>query len=345
MNEHGLTFSRLASYHPLKSNEEGKSLKLIENPDQFLMDLMHTCKTIDEVYTLFDQYDRTCFLQDVFIYIEPSGDYLIVEPYQLIRGSDQAYVLSNFCPSITSEADRRKLNRYKNGSDLLSKEMDTSWKFCTQVSKEMHVCRDKIGDGTLLTALWNTKDLQFKVYFYHDYETGISFDLMEELAKGDHQLKVESLFPENKEFEQLKTYITPFNTPWLRVTLASLGGFFLISSFIFMIGMFTARRKNRHMLSLAVLFLLLFISFCYMFVLTTTQGIFYFPSPYQTESTTIRVGSYFPYVIIALMTLLGFFFWKKSAFDNWNKLSKGLLFLNVLALCSVIFGFFYWELF
>ncbi|MDG1334147.1 MAG: hypothetical protein P8P74_17575 [Crocinitomicaceae bacterium] len=344
MNVHGLTFSRLTSYHPTLDSTGRSSLKSIENPDQFLMDVMHACKNIDEVFAMLDQYDRSCFIEDVFVYVEPSGRYLVVEPYELISGSDPSYVQANFCPSITSENDRRKLERYRKGYDFLDKRIDTSWEFCTNVSKEMHVCRDKIGDGTLLTTIWNTTDLQFKLFFYHDFDTGISFDLMEELAKGDHQIELKSIFPENEEFAHLERYITPFNTTWLRVTLAELGGFFCISSFIFMIGLFTAKSKKRHVSSLALLFILLFISFCYMFVLTTTIGVFYLPAPYVGQTTTITVGGYFPYVILFLILIIGYMFWKKAAFNNWNFLSKGLLFMNAVGLVGVIIGFFYWRL-
>ena len=121
MNEHGLTFSRLASYHPKQESSKARPLKLIEYPDLFLMEVMRSCKNIDEVYALLNQYDRSPYLQDVFVYVEPSGDYLVVEPYRLIRGSDPSYVQANFCPSITSENDRRKLARYRDGRDMLQR--------------------------------------------------------------------------------------------------------------------------------------------------------------------------------------------------------------------------------
>jgi hypothetical protein len=98
MNEYGLTFSRLASYHPKQEKSNAKKLKLIESPDLFVMDIMRTCKTVDEVYTLINQYDRTPYLDDIFVYIEPSGAYLVVEPFRLIRVFEASYVQANFCP-------------------------------------------------------------------------------------------------------------------------------------------------------------------------------------------------------------------------------------------------------
>ena len=38
-------------------------------------------------------------------------------------------------------------------------------------------------------------------------------------------MAIPELFPENAEFEELKSYKTPFNAPELRITLALLGAF------------------------------------------------------------------------------------------------------------------------
>lgn len=345
MNEHGLTFSRLASYHPKQENSKAKQLKLIENPDLFLMDIMHSCKNIDEVYALLNQYDRSPYLQDVFVYVEPSGDYLVVEPYRLIRGSDPSYVQANFCPSITSESERRNQKRYRDGRDLLNKKIDTSLEFCTQLSKQMHVCRDKIVDGTLLTTIWNTSDLTFNVFFYHDYANGMSFNLKEELAKGDHQLSINELFSENEEFEELKTYITPFNTPWLRFALAFVGFFFLISGIYFIISAMRSSRPKRLRSIYLVMSFTLFASFVYLFFLATTINVYYFPSPYQSSSIFESTASFIPYFISGLLLILGILAWRKKESFSLSFFTKGLILVNALALIGVFIGIFYWKLF
>ena len=64
------------------------------------------------------------------------------------------------------------------------------------------------------------------LYFYHDYKNLVQFNLKDELAKGDHILEIPKLFPPNAEFEELRNYTTPFNTPSLRVSLVFAGGLF-----------------------------------------------------------------------------------------------------------------------
>ena len=68
---------------------------------------------LEEVHEHFSKYDHSIFLEDVFIFIDASERYLIVEPYSLKIGDNANYVLSNFCPSITDEKKRRELDRYK----------------------------------------------------------------------------------------------------------------------------------------------------------------------------------------------------------------------------------------
>ena len=188
---------------------------------------------LEEVHEHFSKYDHSIFLEDVFIFIDASERYLIVEPYSLKIGDNANYVLSNFCPSITDEKKRRELDRYKSGSEFLQKGAKANRAYCTAMSDTMHVCRDKIGDGTLLTGIWDASTLEVTFYFYHNYTNGKPFKLEDELAKGDHSIDIKTPFPKNAEFEKLKTYIAPFNTPWIRITLAILGFFYLVSALYF----------------------------------------------------------------------------------------------------------------
>jgi hypothetical protein len=342
MNAFGLTFSRLGSYHPRKASNSGKPA--IKNPDFFLMEVLRTCKNIDDVYRKMDQYDRTCFMNDVLVYIEPSGAYLIVEPYKLIQGNDPTFVQSNFCPSITTEKNRRKQERYRKGKDYIQAGFNTTASFCRNLSSEMHVCRDRIGDGTLLTSIWNTQNLEVTLYFYHDYSERIVFNLSDEFAKGDHQLEVSSLFSENKEFEQLKNYVTPFNTNWIRVALACVGLLFLFSGFYFGISLVSKRSKSSKLFRILMLLVLL-ICFGYMFVLTTTIEIYYFPSPYQNYSSSwITWSSYTPYIMVLFLISIVFLHLRKDYFKNWSPFSKGLLMINSTVLTILTLVFSYWGI-
>lgn len=346
MNEVGLTFSRLASYFPKKNiQENGK--KEIANEVIYLTEILHKCATVDDVKHYIAQHDHSFFIDDVFIYIDSSGKYLIVEPYDLIEGNNPYYVLSNFCPSITNNEKARKLERYRDGEDFLkTHKVNASLSFCTSLSDTMHVCRNRNGDGTLLTTIWDTQNGFVNLFFYHSYDSTVQFNLAEELAKGDHILNVASLFPINAEFERLSNYKTPFNTPSLRILLVIIGGVLTLISFVFTVVFLRNLKKvnsYKILMATSVLNLLLTV---YFFVLATNINIYYFDAPYKHyNSNFISTSSYIPFLLLlSIIPIMAYTirFIKNKRRKSWVKI---LLIVNNIIYITSILGFGYWGLF
>lgn len=345
MNEEGLVFSRLTAYHPDK-NLNQRDKKQITNEVQYLTDILHKCKTIDEVKNFIAMYDHSILLDDVFIYIDKSGDYLVVEPYKMIEGNDPSYVLANFCPSLTSNQNARKLTRYKNGEDYLKNNgLDTSLDFCRSMSDTMHVCRNRNGDGTLLTSIWDTQKGLVNLYFYHSYDSTIQFNLTKELALGDHIISIPGLFPENPEFERLTEYKTPFNVNSLRVSLVFIGGFIFFLFFLYLISYFKKRKMDNFNLIKLVFSVLNVLLVAYLFILATNIDIYYFDAPYQHYSSDlISLSSYIPFLLLLLITPITFYnirYIRHNSKGIWIK--TALIFNNIIYLLLII-GFGYWGL-
>ena len=346
MNEAGLVFSRLASFHPEILNAQ-TGRKKIDNEVKFLSDIMHKCATVEEVADFVSQYDHSIFIDDVFIYIDSSGRYLVVEPYRLINGDDNNYVLSNFCPSITDLEVARKLDRYRAGEDFLKLHpAEASLLYCTALSDTMHVCRDRNGDGTLLTSIWDIENGIVNLFFYHSFDTSVQFTLAEELSKGDHMMDIVDLFPTNREFERLANYVTPFNTPFIRVLLAGLGALLSILAFVY--GLVFMMRRSGHNTSVLLLVfsaLNLILTF-YFFVLATHVNIYYFNAPYSHyDSDLITLSSFTPFLIL-LGTILLLPYIMGMLRNKWGlgwtrSLLAGNAFIYVISIC----GFAYWGLF
>jgi hypothetical protein len=346
MNEHGIVFSRLAAYYPRQKNPFSKRIK-IKNEVDYLTSILHRCKTLHEVKRFIEKYDHSFFLEDVFIYIDPAGNYLIVEPYKIIEGSDPTYVLSNFCPSITGNNEARRLDRYRNGEDFIKTNIpSTSMSYCKALSDTMHVCRDRNGDGTLLTSIWDTKKGSVHLYFYHKYKFSVSFDLSDELEKGSHMLDVSHVFPQNPEFERLKNYLTPFNTPWMRIALVGLAGFLLMVVFL-IVGVKILNPKIALMLKHVVLISVLNVSLiAYLFVLATNQNIFYFDAPYIHHSSNLISGlSYIPFLLIASIIPVTWLNIKSLKSAGIPRLTKLTLTFNNLIYLILLVGFTYWGLY
>lgn len=341
MNEMGLAFERLASYHPKLEN--GAHGKKISNPTMYLKDILHTCQTVEEVQKYIQKYDYSYFIEDIFMYVDKSGKYLIVEPYSMTIGYEPTYVISNFCPSITSTHAANQLERYRNGRAFLRNNIDTTLQFCTALSDTMHVCRKKIGDGTLLTSIWDLKNGTVHLYFYHHYQTTVQFNIQEELKKGDHIIAIETLFPPNDEFEKLRNYKTPKNSNLIGVFLVCSGGISLFSSIFFFIG-YLRRKPNRKYTYIQLLLFPLGLLLCfYLFVLCGNVTVFYFPAPYKDpNSSLISFTSYIPFLLALVIVPFCVVNYRIFYETSWSLFAKGLFTLNTIIYLVLIGLFVYW---
>ena len=346
MNEFGLSFSRLASYTPPKTTSVSESRKSISNPTAYLKDIMHSCKTVEEVKAYISRYDYSYFIEDVFIYIDKSGKYLIVEPYSLTIGNEPNYVLSNFCPSITDKTKAYKLDRYRKGVEFLKYKTDTSLAFCTALSDTMHVCRGKIGDGTLLTSIWDLNNGTINLYFYHQYKNVVKFNLKEELKKGDHKIEIQTLFPHNSEFEKLANYKTPKNNIVILMFLILSGLLFVFSSIYYLITYFVTRKEKRYAYLRLALFPFGLILFYYMYVLCRYIYIFYFPSPYiDPKNIFISITSYIPFLLLLLIIPFIRINIRIIKEKIWGSFSKWLFTFNNIIYLILLVLFAYWGFF
>ena len=347
MNTVGLTFSRLTSYYPVQNNPFTDRLKILNEVD-YLSEILHKCATVKEVRKYIEQYDHSFFINDVFIYIDSLGDYLIVEPYKLIEGNNPNYVLANFCPSITDNEQAIKFDRFRNGEDFLkAHSVKPSLKYCTALSDTMHVSRSRNGDGTLITSIWDTKSKSVNLYFYHSYDTAVQFVLTEELAKGDHTVSIPELFPKNSDFERLINYKTPFNTIELRILLVALAGFLAFFSFILGISLFM--KNNPATVSFKSFLMLSAVNFgliAYLFVLATNKSIFYFDAPYKHYSSDlISASSFTPFLLLLSIGPLLFYTINRLQSDKIKLWIKAILISNNFVYILLIAGFSYWGLY
>jgi hypothetical protein len=342
MNEAGLAFERLVAYHPKQTAKP--NTKTITNPTQYLKDIIHQCQTVEEVRDYINQYDYSYFIEDVFIYVDRTGKYLIVEPYKLSIGNDPSYIISNYCPSITSDHKAQKLERYKKGKTFLNHQLDTTAEFCKALSDTMHVCRKKIGDGTLLSSIWDLKNNLVSLYFYHNYDTCVQFNLNKELSKGDHSIAIETLFPKNAEFERLGTYKIPKNNMPMGLFVVGSAIFMLFSSLYFLIRFIKNTSAYRYpQLGLSILGLMLVY---YMYVLLGSINIYYFPAPFNDPgSLLVSASSYLPFVLLMAIIPIGILLLKIIKHKSWNTFAVLTLSTYVLINIVMLGLFGYWEFF
>jgi tetratricopeptide (TPR) repeat protein len=194
MNQAGLIFDGFSMDYLVISDTLGKKSLGVN----FLRNIMKKCTVVDDVKKYLSQYSLQGLETSMFLFIDKTGKYLVVEGDSLIIGNDQSYVLSNFYPSQIKEESEIDIPSYHNGKRLLEDKKDTSISFCSSVMDTMHQERDW-GGGTMYTTIYDLNEGIIYLYYFRDYAHVVKFNLNQELKKSDYSLIIPELFPENKK--------------------------------------------------------------------------------------------------------------------------------------------------
>ncbi len=344
MNNQGLVFDGFSiPARPLKAMP-GK--KPVPDINGFISGVLKNCKTVDEAKVYIEQYNYGVFPNGMLLFVDRTGKYLVMEPDTLLVGNDSTYVLANFCPSQTKDPGTVKLARYIKGRRYLASKTDTSMGFCRSVMDTMHVCRKRLGDGTLYTSVYDLSEGRIDLYFYHDFSHPLRFSLADELKKGDHTVAIPSLFRANKEFAALQRYQTPLNNRGLFWFLVADLLLFLVSFLFFFIGFIRHLFKNPKsgftFLRLLPAFISLALAVC-CFVIIQDKSIAYLG--FNNFTVPAAVASYVPMLLLlALVPLL----WSNVLVIRraaWPKFSVVLFSFDTVACLLFLLAFMYWGLF
>ena len=195
MNEKGLVFDGFS----VNSKSMRSNPNKLSPPNNILKYIMQKCQNIDEVYKLVEKYDLTNMLiSSMWIFIDASGNYLVIEGDALTKGNDSKYLLSNFCPSQTPNLDDVDIDFYQNGRRSMDKNIDTTLSYLSTLSDTLHQSFPQDLGGTQYTTIYDLEEKVIHLYYYHDYSKSIRINLTDELKKPDAVLNIPELFPNNK---------------------------------------------------------------------------------------------------------------------------------------------------
>lgn len=335
MNRYGLVFTTLSIYPPSKVKPfRGKP---ILDRTQFLESVLQECKTLEEVESYFSKYNRSIFIRDLFVYIDTLGRVLFVEPYCIHYCTEPTVVQSNFCPSETPNKDVIRQKRFIRGNAFINAGYKVENQFARSMIETMTVCRKRHGDGTLISTIWDNRNLTFDVIFYHNFDSIRSFNLLAELQKGSITTNLEQLFARNQEFERLKSYRTPFNMLFLRYSIAISGGVLGLFGAWFLIQFFRLRgRQKRFFWIFQSIVAILGTGYC--FILATDIAMFYYDWPYIHPQSWWRTSLGFVPVITTLTLILNV----KNIGRILHEKYYSLVSVSTLYLL-MLFGFLYWS--
>jgi len=347
MNEAGLAFDGLTTLpKPLK-----KSNALpVGNALEFVKQIMQTCKTVDDVRRFAIQYNRQEFFNNgEYLFADRSGHYLVMESDTLLMGNDDKYLIANFCPSVTSEKEKLGWDRYRRGIEFIRNHPgDTNNNYTLALVDTMHVCREKVGDGTMYSFVADLDKGEMSLYFYHDFQHEVRYNLRQELSKGDHVIDMLTIFPPNKEYQQLLSYKTPQKNVWVLAFLYLVSGLFLFTAIFYIFSLILNKKinviqKNTYpgiKLGLVMMGILLVY---FSMVLAKNEIFFYFPSPYHEPGFSMsNIAAFIPFLLLILV--IPFIRWNYMIIrnSNWGIFSKGLFVLNILVYLCLVALFVYW---
>lgn len=333
MNEAGLVFDGLGIQSKITAPISGKKHIAFQE----LMPLvMRTCTTVHEAAALLRTYDLSWLTRSMLFLVDRNGDHLIVEADTMLLGNEASIALGNWRMSACADPNTIPIPRLQAGRTMLAAGIDTTMNAARDVLQSMQACRKKLGEGTLFSTLFDLQHTTAQLYFYHDFDHEVVFDLKSELAKGDRILPIVDLFPPNAEYQRLEAYITPFHQRWLFWTLAVFAALFLVwvpmGGLVLLARVITRLRKKdkRPLLPLFLALVIACIIVPLIAVLLTNEGVYYF-----------GLGDVMPllaWVPILLLALVLFLAWSA------RKAARSRLVIGTLLLLPLFGLFGYWGM-
>ncbi len=155
---------------------------------------MRTCATVEEVITLFNNYNRTFLEKAQLFFCDKKGDSVIIEGDAIVRKKGKFQIVTNFRQS-SIPPDKITCSRYNIAKEMMDQCRDVSKEYFLKVMAAVH----QEGDwgGTLYTNIHDLKNGLIYLYYFHDYSHEVVLDLKKEFKKGYHEYDLPSLFQKN----------------------------------------------------------------------------------------------------------------------------------------------------
>ncbi len=195
MNDQGLFYKILFTPELLPVNSSDKPTFDSDDPDYYQYAIwaycLVKCSTVSEVLEIFDQYNLEAMYYIQAFYADRNGDSVIIEGDDIVYREGDFQVVTNFYQSHP-EVGAYPCSRYETAVSMLENMTDLSEEYFRAIC---------IATNQKYIVNSNVYDLNqgiFYVNYYQNYEKTLEFDLNEELAKGERNIHLGSLFePEN----------------------------------------------------------------------------------------------------------------------------------------------------
>jgi hypothetical protein len=190
MNDQGLFFDGTA-VDPLDiSHDESKPIHM----GNLILKALEECATVECVLELVERFSLPGTSRDQIFVADSSGDAAIIERPNIVRKNGSYQVATNFRVSSTETIT---CERYKTAEAMLA----SADSYSVDLFRDILDAVQNAAGGTTYSNIYDLKQRTVTVYFYHDFEHEVVFNLDEELRKGAHGYDLPNLFPKNDDFE------------------------------------------------------------------------------------------------------------------------------------------------
>jgi len=201
MNDQGLWYGATSLYDgealPVRNDIKNYYNKPTLNVD-LVQRVMEVCSTVDEVIECFSTYYYPVWNgHDLFV--DRYGNSVIIEfgekDVVFIRRSGDHQVMTNFPNADTLNARWYNCYRYKMSDRMLAETQNISTDFFRYVCDAVHLGGK---NPTSLSTVYDVTTGDLYVYYFHNYEEVLVFNVYDELAKGEKYYILPDYFRQTK---------------------------------------------------------------------------------------------------------------------------------------------------
>jgi CubicO group peptidase (beta-lactamase class C family) len=191
VNEKGLVFDGFYVPYLAITNTEGKAIVPIGNA---IRNIMQSMSNVGEVKSYLERINLSSLTNSMLVFVDKSGEYLIVEGDEMIIGKESEKSFSNFYYSQTKNVNEVNKSYFQNGLKFLTtSNKKATLDYCSQAMA--HFAQKNSINATQYSTIYDLNALKIRVYLFHDYSQFIELDLTKELKKGNHKTMIADLFP------------------------------------------------------------------------------------------------------------------------------------------------------
>ena len=212
MNDQGLFIDGfMTKKQPIKLSTDKPKF-----PGPMIDTIMAKCANVEDVLDMFSKYNLEWMEKAQVFIVDKSGDSAIIEGDEVVRKSGSYQVVTNFRQSQIPENQKPcnwwtyGCSRYKTTEKmLLAIDTPTVAQF-RDILKATHRSSYNIISTTQYSNIYDLSNGVVYLYYLHDFENEIAFNLNQELKKGQHYFDIPSLFNKELKYEtQVYTHSSP----------------------------------------------------------------------------------------------------------------------------------------